>query len=110
MSTQDSASLELEAHRLVKLNQSEIRTITASYFFPDPEFKVIRLVHVDSTMFPEDAVMPIAFSRDPGSGLSHPSLIAITDPGGPTRLHPPDGWGDWSDAHLIERPRRQRAI
>ena len=109
MAARKPGSLETEAQRLVRLNQSEVRSITASYFFPDPEEKVLRVVHVDSTMFPEDAVVPIAFFRDPESGLSRPSLIAITDPGGPSRLHPPDGWGEWSDAHLIERPRRRHA-
>lgn len=103
-------TLEEEARHLVELNHSEVRSILASYIFPDPLEKTIRVVHVDRKAFPEKAVVPIAFAPDPKYRLFHPMLIAIVDPDGPRRLDPPEGWGGWGDALLIERRGRRQAV
>ena len=102
-------SLDDEAGHLVELNQGEVRSIIRSYVFPDPEGETIRVVHVDRKAFPEEAVIPIHFSPDPKYRLFHPMLIAIVDANGPEHLPPPDGWGSWSDARVIERTRRRAA-
>jgi hypothetical protein len=100
-------SLEAEARHLVELNQSEVRSITRSYVFPDPAGETIRVVHVDTNAFPEESVTPIEFSPDPKYRLFHPMFVAIVDSKGPEHLTLPEGWGSWSDALVIERAKRR---
>ena len=102
-------TLDEEAVRLVKLNQSEVRTIMRSYVFPDPSGQTIRVVHVDTMFFPEDSVHPIEFGPDPQYKIYHRHYIGFTDPDGPQRLSPPEGWGSWQSAQVIDRPIRRKA-
>ena len=101
--------MEQEALRLVKLNQSEVRTIVRSYIFSDPDERTVRVIHIDRQMFPEESVMPIQFGPDPKYGLNHPMLIALVDEGAERRISPPEGWGSWTDATKVERRVRRKA-
>lgn len=107
MKIDQSEELAEEARHLVKLNHSEVPSIVRSYVFEDPEGKEIRVVHVDSKAFPEVETTPFMFGPDPQYKLFHPMWIALVDLGGPERLDPPEGWGSWSDATVIERKRRK---
>src|SRR5580700_10884490 len=101
--------LDGESRKLVKMNQSEVRSIVRSYVFPDPEEKTVRVVHIDREMFPEESVMPVMFGPDRQYGINHPMLIAVVDEGAEQRIEPPEGWGSWMDATKIERQVRLRA-
>ncbi|HEY3780525.1 MAG TPA: hypothetical protein VGL56_05535 [Fimbriimonadaceae bacterium] len=103
-------NLEQEARHLVSLNHSEVPSIVASYIFPDPEGKTIRIINVDSKAFPERSVVPIKFSPDPMERLFHTMFIAVVDPSGPAKLDPPKEWGRWSDAILVERRKSGRLV
>jgi|GEM_PF-2181322 len=98
-----------EAEHLVRLNQGEVPSILRSYIFPDPAGGTIRVVHVDGKALPEQAAVPIQFGPDQRYRIFHPFSIAIVDVDGPDRLSPPDGWGSWGDATVIERQKRRRA-
>lgn len=87
-------SIEEEARHLVKMNQSEVRTIERSYVFHDPAEKTIRVVHEDRLAFPADTT----------------TLIATVDSEGATKLPLPEGWGVWAEAEVIERPHRRKAV
>ena len=109
MKKQSWNSLEEEARHLVALNQSEVKSIIRSYVFSDPNNLEIRVVHVDAKAFPEEEVMPILFGPDPQYNLHHRMLIAIIDVNASNHISPPDGWGNWNEAVIIERPVRHKA-
>lgn len=93
-------TIEEAAQYLAEVNHEYAPEITRTYWFPDPEGKEIRMIHVSPNAFGNDgnpAVRPFYFgsslARD---GIAQNTAIGMVLPEEEKAVPFPDGWGDWN--------------
>ena len=103
MSLTMNQDVRAAALEIVRENREGDPDIQEVYLFPAEA--EIRLIYIDSNTTPNrgnDAVTPFYFGRDLQGGLPYRSAIALIRPEERAMLHPPEGWGAWSDAEVIK--------
>ncbi len=93
-----SAALEMARHNL-----EADPTLQAVYLFPAED--EIRLIYLDPVTSPSKEaphIHPFYFGRDIPGGMLFRSAIALILPEKRFTLLPPEEWGTWNDAELIE--------
>lgn len=87
--------------KLVEYHTEAEPSIIRVYRFPSEQ--EIRLVEVDEeTWFTDgDRMEAWYFGTDPNGGIQYPAGVALIRPEEESRLLPPEGWGDWSEAELV---------
>ncbi|MBW3623675.1 MAG: hypothetical protein KY468_09745 [Armatimonadetes bacterium] len=93
-----NGTIQSAAHHLAREHADSEPGIQEIYLFPNEE--EIRLIEIDSTTSPNEAITPFYFRSDPAKGLPYPTAIALIRPEEKV-LPPPAGWGQWSQAARI---------
>lgn len=88
--------LEQAARKMAAANVKAAPETEAIYFFPAQN--EIRLIEIDPTTLPSEAIVPYYFGAAPQSGIPYRSSVALIRPEEVRRLSPPAGWGNWNDA------------
>jgi len=91
-------------HEIVESNWEADPAIEKTYLFPSSN--EVRLIHVDASspaMRKGEPIAPFYFSPDRAHGIPFPLAVAIIRPDEVPVTSPPEGWGDWDTAEVIER-------
>ena len=91
-------TIQSAARELARGHANSEPGIQEIYLFPSEE--EIRLIEIDATTYPSEAITPFYFRRDPVNGLPFPTAIALIRPE-ERRLPPPEDWGEWDQATRI---------
>ena len=91
------------ALEIVRENREGDPSLQKVYLFPAED--EIRMIYVDPTSRSHrgnGAITPFYFGKNVQTGLFYRSAIALIRPEERGTLLPPEGWGTWDDAELID--------